>query len=368
MSLQRIAILYGGRSSEHEVSLVSGAAVLRELAADGGYELLPIGIDPDGRWYVQEVARQLERARSGSPLEVMARVSELVTIVPGGGLAYADGRQLACDCVFPVLHGSFGEDGTVQGALELAGVPYVGSGVAGSAIGMDKLRAKQLWREGGLPVVPFHYARAEERASPGQRRRVASHALEQLGSPVFVKPNAASSSVGITKAASVDEVATAIEEALRFDTTVLIERAIAAREIETAVLGNEDPTAFPPGEVVPTHDFYDYEAKYVDPNGARLLIPAPLDAAVAERVRDISVAAFLACDCSGMARVDCFLDKTDGSVYLNEINTIPGFTPISMYPKMAEAAGVSYAALLSQLIELAVERAKRRGGLVTRFR
>lgn len=355
MSRRTIAVLYGGRSSEHAVSLVSGGAVLRELHATDRFELVTIGIDHDGRWYLQDTEKQLSRARAGNPLEIATRPDGLTVIVPGSGMATAAGAIVPCDAVFPVLHGTHGEDGTVQGALELARLAYVGSGVTGSAIGMDKLRAKQLWLQNGLPVVPFLAFRACE-LDGGGLAAAAQQALNTLGSPLFVKPNAAGSSIGISKAHNARQAVTAMELALKYDSTILVERAIPAREIETAVLGNEEPVAFPPGEVVPSHEFYDYDAKYTDPNGAALIIPAELDPPTARRIQELAVAAFAACDGAGMARVDSFLDKETGAIYLNEINTIPGFTPISMYPKMAEAAGVGYGELLIRLIELAIAR------------
>jgi D-alanine-D-alanine ligase len=358
-----IALLYGGRSTEHEVSLSSAAGVLRALVALPDVEVELIGLTREGIWYHQDREVQLARASGGAPLAIAAEEDRRVVVMPAAGLALRGGRALSVDCVVPILHGSFGEDGTLQGMLEMADLPYVGSGVVGSAVGMDKMRSKQLWADRGLPVVPYLHVHRSDAASPEAVRLLAETIADQLGFPVFIKPNAAGSSVGISRVASAAELPPALDRAFAVDAVALIEEAMTVREVETAVLGNNDPVAFPPGEVIPSHEFYDYDAKYTDPDGARLVIPADLDADLVEDIKDMSIAAFRAVDGAGFARVDSFVvTGSDGSptIYLNEINTIPGFTPISMYPKMVEAGGIEYAELLTRLIDLARERHRER--------
>ena len=358
-----IALLYGGRSTEHEVSLSSAAGVLKALVALPDTEVELIGLDRDGVWYHQTFDRQLDRARSDRALEIETGDERRAVVLPAAGLALRGGRALSVDCVLPILHGSYGEDGTLQGLLEMAGLPYVGSGVVGSAVGMDKMRAKQLWQDQGLPVVPYVHVQSWEIGDESARDHLDGVIHDRLGYPVFVKPNAAGSSVGITRVESSEGLFPALMRAFAIDRVALVEQALPVREIETAVLGNDDPIAFPPGEVIPSHQFYDYDAKYEDPEGARLEIPAAISPAVADDVRDLAVAAFRAIDAAGFARVDCFVvERPDGPVelYLNEINTIPGFTPISMYPKMVEAGGISYQDLLKRLIELGIERYRDR--------
>jgi len=322
-----------------------------------------IGLARDGTWYYQNFTAQLDRAQADSPLTIEERSDHRVAVLPGGGLAVREGKALPVDCVVPILHGSFGEDGTLQGLLEMAGLAYVGSGVVGSAVGMDKMRSKQLWQDHGLPVVPYLHVAEADLPEPDDMHRLARVIDERLGYPVFVKPNAAGSSVGITRVTTPEELPTSLERAFRVDRVALIEQALSVREIETAVLGNESPQAFQPGEVIPSHEFYDYDAKYQDPEGARLVIPADIPPDLAEEIKALSVAAFRAIDGAGLSRVDCFIvTADDGSqdVYVNEINTIPGFTPISMYPKMVEAGGIRYAELVMRLIELAMERFQQR--------
>lgn len=359
----RVALLYGGRSTEHEVSLSSAAGVLRALMSHDDMAVEPIGLARDGTWYYQDFAAQLKRAQADQPLTIEERRDHRVAVLPAGGLAVREGKALPVDCVLPILHGSFGEDGTLQGLLEMAGLPYVGSGVVGSSVGMDKMRSKQLWQDHGLPVVPYLHVAQSDLPEDDDIRRLAQVIDERLGYPVFVKPNAAGSSVGITRVGGADELAESLERAFRVDRVVLIEQALSVREIETAVLGNDAPQAFQPGEVIPSHEFYDYDAKYEDPDGARLVIPADISQEIAEEIKALSVAAFRAIDGAGLSRVDCFIVTAENGsqeIYLNEINTIPGFTPISMYPKMVEAGGISYADLVMRLIELAMERFHQR--------
>ncbi len=358
MSKTRVGLLYGGKSGEHEVSQRSAASVLARLDP-ARYEVVLIGIDLDGVWHLQEETSLRSLPGQGDCLEV-SRTEPPVAVLPGLGL-WRGGGPIPLDIVFPVLHGSFGEDGTVQGLLELAGLPYVGAGVLGSALAMDKEKAKQVWRQAGLPVVDFLTLRDR---SPASLRTAA----QAFGFPLFVKPAAAGSSVGIHRVERPEELDGALADAFRYSTKVLVEPAVDAREIECAVLGNGEPTAFAPGEVIPrNHAFYDYEAKYLDPDGAALVIPARLDPPAREEVRRLAVEACRAVEVCGMARVDFFLEKRTGRLFLNEINTLPGFTSISMYPKMCEAAGIPYPRLLDRLIELGMESHETRNGILYRF-
>jgi len=347
-----VGLLFGGRSGEHEVSLRSAASVSRNLDP-GRYRQVLIGIDKEGAWRLQGRG-SFRRERYGEVLESL-RGGRRVSGVPGAGLAVGR-RPLPVDVVFPVLHGTFGEDGTMQGLLEMAGLPYVGAGVLGSSLAMDKEKTKEVWRQAGLPVLDWITVRE---ASPAG----AASVWARFSPPVFVKPATAGSSVGISKVRAPGALEAALREALRYDAKALVEPAVDAREIECAVLGNSAPEAFPPGEIIPRHEFYSYEAKYLDPNGAELRLPAELPEAVRAEVRRLAAAAFLAVESSGMARVDFFVERSSGRVWLNEINTIPGFTNISMYPKMCEAAGLPYPRLLERLIELALERHRARTAL-----
>ena len=344
-----ICILYGGRSGEHEISLRSAASVVKNLDPSR-YTVAAIGIDQAGAWHLQEKLRIQEVEGQGAMLSIVP-ASTPVSIRPSDGLHASSGR-LAVDCVFPVLHGSFGEDGTVQGLLEIACLPYVGAGVPGSAISMDKETAKRLWRDAGLPIVSFQ---AVDRSSSAQSTR---DAAARIGWPVFVKPCAAGSSLGASRVNDERELGAAVAQALRYDTRALIERCIDAREIECAVIGNSVPRAFPPGEIVTSraHGFYDYEAKYTDKDGASLETTARIDEETRRRIMRSAETAYAAVRCEGMARVDFFLERGTGELFVNEINTIPGFTSISMFPRMCEASGLPYARLLDTLIELALAR------------
>jgi D-alanine-D-alanine ligase len=344
----RVGVIFGGRSGEHEVSLVSAASVIRALDPEK-YEVVPIGIAKDGRWLAGSPAQKMlpEVLRGGQHVMLPADPSA-AALVP------LDGKQappLHVDVVFPVLHGTYGEDGTVQGLLELAGLPYVGSGVTGSAVAMDKDMAKRLFRQEGLPVGDFAAVlRSEWERS---RKQVLRMVQKKFRFPVFVKPAALGSSVGMTKAHDAKELSKALDFAAEFAMKIVVERFIRGREIELSVLGNDAPKASIPGEIIPHREFYDYEAKYLE-EGTRLVIPAKLSRAQVKRFQDYAVRAFRCLECRGMARVDFFLEKTTGRIYINEVNTIPGFTSISMYPKMWEASGLSYRELIDQLIELAL--------------
>jgi len=379
--MKTIAILYGGKSGEHEVSLISAASIVRHLDARK-YKLLLIGITKSGEWLLQDTASSKKArkftAGAGKGVEEPADAPAMdslppilsgsrVFVAPGTGLFAEKGdggvERLGCDIVFPVLHGTFGEDGTVQGLLECAGLPYVGAGVLGSAIGMDKQIAKELWLREGLPVVNSITVRATDRTNPSFMANLTRKIEARFGWPCFVKPACSGSSVGTSKASDIVALSSALDRAFAYDEKVLVEQFISAREIECAVLGNEAPKAFAPGEIVPAHEFYDYDAKYKDPNGASLRVPAQLPQQQAEAIQALAVRAYRTCGLSGMARVDFFIDKRTGDVLLNEVNTIPGFTAISMYPRMCEAGGLSYPELLDTLLSLAVERFQRRASL-----
>jgi D-alanine-D-alanine ligase len=363
MKKTRVIILFGGRSAEHEVSLLSARNIVNALDRER-FEPVLVGIDKLGHWR-RESERTLEAAKGDPRLLALNANAPAVTFEQGLSLPERlDVAMATDDVVFPALHGTYGEDGTVQGMLELAGVAYVGAGVLGSAIGMDKDVAKRLLREAGLPVVDFQIVTAAAfRANP---RAALEHAGE-LGYPLFVKPANAGSSVGVSRVREPSALEAAVREALRFDRKVLLERGIDAREIECAVLGNDDPRASVPSEIVVSHKdgFYSYDAKYVDPNGASWNCPAQIPPNVAAHVQDLSIATFRALELSGMARVDFFLDRKTHALYVNEVNTIPGFTAGSMYPKMWEASGVPLRELVTKLIELAIERRDARRALST---
>jgi D-alanine-D-alanine ligase len=345
----RIGVLFGGRSGEHEVSLASAASVIRALDP-AKYEAVPIGIAKDGRWLVGGSAQKMlpEVLRSGERV-VLAPDPTAGALVPFSGSSDAP----RVDVVFPVLHGTFGEDGTVQGLFELAGLPYVGAGVLASAVGMDKDVQKRLFQQARLPVVPcLAFRRAQWEAEP----RAVLHAVRRkFRFPLFVKPATLGSSVGMTRVHNAREFPAAMNLAAEFAQKIIVERAVNAREIEVSVLGNDDLRASVPGEIVPHREFYDYAAKYLE-EGTRLIIPAKLNARQVARFQDYAVRAFRAIDGAGMARVDFFLERRTGRILLNELNTIPGFTAISMYPKLWEASGLPYAQLIDRLIELALEQ------------
>jgi D-alanine-D-alanine ligase len=355
MKRRRVAVLFGGRSAEHEISCLSARSVIDALDPDRT-DVVPIGISRDGRWHRLSGPPALP-AETGRMPEVSDGSGTTVELVGESGsseLVAADGSREPIDVVFPVLHGPFGEDGTVQGLLELAGVPYVGAGVLGSALGMDKDVQKRLFQHAGLPVGPFETVHEKEW---GDDPESVEASAEALGYPLFTKPANLGSSVGVSKVHGVDELAVGLTDAFRYARFVIVERAAeGAREIECAVLGNDEPVASVAGEIVPDgHDFYDYEAKYLDERGARLLIPADLKPEVLEDVQRIAVTAFRTIRCAGMARVDFFLMGED-ELWLNELNTVPGFTSISMYPKLWEASGLAYGDLVQRLLDLAIDR------------
>lgn len=365
----KVGVLYGGRSGEHDVSLCSAAAAVSALNSSK-YEVIAIGIDKDGKWYVQEKPEIVPHKDFGQVLSLKKRGNWLVNHFEEGNKLHLynmekSGEKVTADLVFPVLHGTFGEDGTLQGLLELAMVPYVGADVLGSAVGMDKDVAKRLLHEAGIPVVPSLTVNIYQWQT--SKQTVMESALNKLGLPLFVKPVCAGSSVGVKKVNSKEIFEEAINFALQYDTRVIIEKAIDCREIECAVLGNENPAASVLGEIISRHEFYSYEAKYIDPEGAVPKIPAPINASLADLIRKTAVQGYLALGCSSMARVDFFLEKKTDKFYINEINTLPGFTSISMYPKLWEATGLKYSDLLDKLIELALERHRRKLAIKTEW-
>jgi D-alanine-D-alanine ligase len=392
MTKIRVGILFGGRSGEHEVSLLSAASVLNAIDK-AKYEVVPIGITKDGRWLTAGDAQNLLAGKSAVggtrpahlragdpettpaaavlargeavvvPPEPSRRQSGLIPFQSDAGLTRrASDRAINVDVIFPVLHGTFGEDGTIQGLLELADIPYVGAGVLGSAAGMDKDVMKSLFVAAGLPIVK--HVTVLRSAWENEPRKVKKLVESKLKYPVFVKPANLGSSVGISKAHNSKELGPAIDEAARFDRKIVIEQGVGgkrnkAREIECSVLGNDDPVASIPGEIVPIKEFYDYNAKYLD-EGSELIIPAKLSRAETKKVQELAVQSFKAVDCSGLARVDFLMEPGSRGkprkIYLNEINTMPGFTAISMYPKLWAASGLQYADLIDKLIQLGIER------------
>jgi D-alanine-D-alanine ligase len=352
----RVGVIFGGKSAEHEVSLNSAQNVMRALDKHK-YEIVPIGISKEGQWLLRGDPLQALTGGQTSLSQLLESGYQIVDDLSMGREVIPGSRAASLpdvDVIFPVLHGPFGEDGTVQGLLELADIPYVGAGVMSSAVGMDKAVMKDLFRGHDLPTSKYLVIKRHEwERTPD---RVAETVAREIGYPCFVKPANMGSSVGVNKAHQAAELTHALSDAALYDRKILVECAVPdAREIECSVLGNDAPLASVPGEIVPGHEFYDYEAKYVD-ESSQLLIPAPIDAALTQRVRDLSIRAFLALDCAGMARVDFLLARETGELYLSEVNTIPGFTRISMYPKLWEASGVSYSELIDRLIELALER------------
>jgi D-alanine-D-alanine ligase len=361
----RVGILFGGRSGEHEVSLLSAASILKAIDPNK-YEVVPVGITKEGRWITASGAAALLAGSAAPPLGTFSTKGDeaLAVSAPGSGIQPTTlGESLKVDVIFPVLHGTFGEDGTIQGLFELANIAYVGSGVLGSAAAMDKDMMKRLFAAAGLPT-PKHlsFLRNEWRTAP---KKILKRAEEALKYPMFVKPANLGSSVGISKAHDRKELGSAIHLAANYDRRIVIEQGIGgakgkARELEVAVLGNESPEASVVGEIVPGKEFYDYEAKYLS-DGSVPIIPAKLTRVQSKKIREMAIAAFRACDCAGLARVDFLMEpeakkgKTP-RIYVNEVNTLPGFTKISMYPKLWEASGLPYARLIDRLIELALER------------
>jgi D-alanine-D-alanine ligase len=356
----RVGVVFGGRSGEHEVSLASARSVMGAIDKEK-YEVVLVGITKEGRWIASgDPMKALEAGDAGAsqPAALLGDPSRRGLMrLEDTGRAVEATRLAELDVVFPILHGPYGEDGTIQGLLELAGIPYVGAGVTASALGMDKAIFKDVMRAYGLPIVDYAVLKRKEwDEDPGG---VMERIEERWGYPVFTKPVNLGSSVGISKCHDRAGLAAGLAEAARYDRKLLVEMAVpAAREIEVSVLGNDDPIASVPGEIIPSREFYSYEAKYIDEGdqASELLIPAPILPELAERARDLAVRAYKAIDCAGMARADFLLAGETGELYINELNTIPGFTKISMYPKLWEASGIPYPELIDRLIELALER------------
>jgi D-alanine-D-alanine ligase len=367
----RVGIVFGGRSGEHEVSLTSAQGIMKAIDTDK-YEVVPIGITKEGRWMVGGDPMRALRAAADMPPVLASAAGEepespqtvLVPLEPGPSPLATAEAALEVDVIFPVLHGPHGEDGTVQGLLELAGLPYVGAGVTASAVGMDKAIAKDVFRTHSLPVLPYQVIlRASWENDPDG---IAALCEATLDYPMFTKPANLGSSVGVRKARNRDELMAGLDEAARFDRKLIVEQGIEAREIEVSVLGNDDPIASVPGEIIPSREFYSYAAKYID-DASDLLIPAPVSEEQAELIQGLAIKAYTAIDCAGMARVDFLMDRSTDEIWLNEANTIPGFTPISMYPKLWEATGISYTELIDRLIQLALERHEDKGRSATSF-
>ena len=360
----RVAVIFGGRSVEHEVSLVSAKAIMGALDP-ARYEVVPVAVTRDGTWEARGT-RALLRANPGlADLLGLARPGKAAARSGRAAGRGAAGGRSAIDVVFPIVHGTGGEDGALQGLLTLADVPFVGAGVLGSALGMDKAAMKAMFDHAGLPQARnLALSRAQYDADP---RAAMERGATHCGLPCFVKPANGGSSVGVTKAKNRDALAAGLRLAFRYDRKVIVETAVDAREIECSVLGNERPVASIAGEIVPAGEFYDYSSKYLD-EGSQLIIPAPITPGQLAIVRDVAVRAFQVLDLEGLARVDFFLDRKTGAVLLNEVNTLPGFTPISMYPKLWEASGVPFPRLVDRLITLAFERHGRRQRLVTAYR
>ncbi|MGD8804247.1 MAG: D-alanine--D-alanine ligase family protein [Chloroflexota bacterium] len=363
----RIGLIFGGRSGEHEVSLMSARSV-RAALDPGKYDIVMIGITKSGRWITGDVAAALESGDlENSPSATLLpdpESSKLMELQLEASQPAKLSVVAELDVVFPVLHGPYGEDGTVQGLLELAGIPYVGAGVVGSATGMDKAIFKAVMMAHGIPILPWKLVLASEwREQPNQ---ILNSIEQALSYPVFTKPANLGSSVGIRRCENRRELQAGLNEAAAFDRRLIVEQGINGRELEVSVLGNDQPVASVVGEIKPRRTFYDYVAKYVS-DDSELMIPAEISPELSSNIRDMAIRAFRAIDCAGLARADFLLDKDDGSLYINELNTIPGFTRISMYPKLWEASGLSYSQLLDRLVELALERSAEKAKLLTTY-
>ena len=371
-----IAVIYGGRSGEHEISLISAAAITRAIKKEN--KVILIGISKEGRWYLQpdsEYERICKDEKAA--LTITQDEAKLVSVIPGAKKAAftACGNPLQIDVIFPALHGTYGEDGTIQGLFEMADIPYVGCTHLASAITMDKEKTKMIWQSVGLPVVPYVCIKRSVILDTPVYEEVIKETEKELGYPMFVKPCCAGSSNGASKAKDREELKAAISAAFEWDDKVLVEKSINAREIECSVTGNsvtfppeseeEEVAAYIPGEIAPSHTFYDFDAKYNDPDGAKLLIPAELTENDLEKIRKTACAAYKVLDATGLSRVDFFIDRDTKAVYLNEINTMPGFTSISMFPKMCEAAGLGFSELVDLLIKEALARYEAKGKLST---
>lgn len=364
MKKTRVGILFGGKSAEHEVALQSAKNIIENIDQTK-YEVVLIGVDKNGHWHLGDKSHYL--LNSNDPKQIsLNKSNQILNVSPGGGnnfLTLTNHNEVGkIDVVFPVMHGTYGEDGTIQGFLKLANIPFVGPGVLSSSVGMDKDFTKRLLRDAGIPTCDFICIHEHQKNSLNTKEVV-----DRLGLPLFVKPANAGSSVGVTKVKEESQLIKAIHHALEFDSKILVEKFVKGREIECSVLGNEDdPMVSVPGEIIPNHEFYSYEAKYIDENGALTKIPADLPKDVIKRVQSLAIDTFRCLGCEGMARVDFFLTESS-DLYVNEINTIPGFTKISMYPKMWEHSGIKYSDLIDRLIQLALKRAEREQKLKTSY-
>lgn len=361
----KIGVIFGGRSGEHEVSLVSADSIMKALNKKK-YKIIPIGITKEGEWV--SGPRVLDYLKKGKKPPDYYKKIILPDPKKRALFAYRKGiiKELSLDVVFPVLHGPYGEDGTIQGLLELANIPYVGAGVLASALGMDKVIQKKLFKEAGLPVVKFLYFTQKEWLK--NKNKIIKEIDQKLGFPCFTKPANLGSSVGISKIHFKKELEKGIKIALKYDRKIIVEKAVRkAREVELSVLGNNEPWVSIPGEIIPSREFYDYNAKYVD-DASELIIPAPLPKVIVKKLQNFALKAYKIIDCSGMARVDFLIEKKTNKIYLSEVNTIPGFTAISMYPKLWEASGLSYPRLIEKLIKLALEKHREKSKLATFYK
>lgn len=360
----RVALVFGGRSGEHEVSLLSAKSIYEALDKEK-YDVLLVGVDKQGVWHLGESSKFLLNSENPKLIALNKQSPEVTAVVNAGRTDLVEkGTQLAAgtvDVFFPIIHGTYGEDGSLQGMFELLNTAYVGAGVLGSAVGMDKAIMKRLLVSVGIPVAGFVTLK-KHLITP----QVVDQAVEQLHWPIFVKPANLGSSVGVSKAHTREELEKALEIAFAYDTKILLEEFIDGREVECSVLGNGEPLASAVGEVIPRHEFYSYEAKYIDEHGAELKIPADLEPEIVKKVQDLAVQTFMTLECAGLARVDFFVTR-DGRVLVNEINTLPGFTNISMYPKLWEISGIPYPELLDRLIQLAIEKQNEKNGLKREF-
>ena len=373
----KVTLMYGGRSGEHEISLISCASVIRNISDK--HEVTLISVSKEGKWYLEDSSIVSElKSNPQAKLEVHADESKRVSVIPGGGTSAAfvcGGKTIAADVVFFVMHGTYSEDGTIQGLFEMTGVPYVGCGVMSSGVTMDKVTTKIIWEKEGLPVVPYVCLTKADINNSAEYDKLVAQAIDKLKFPLFVKPCSAGSSDGASKANNPKELSFALMEAFSWDNKVLIEKAINAREVECSVTGNSITAdanipcsmlkAYGPGEIIPKHEFYDYDAKYNDPDGAELKIPALLDEGKLNFIRETAKKAYAAVSASGLSRVDFFIDRDTDEVYLNEINTIPGFTSISMFPKMCESAGLKYSDLIDYLFDEAIAEYNAKNKLCT---
>ncbi|MDC7223942.1 MAG: D-alanine--D-alanine ligase [Spirochaetales bacterium] len=356
--MKNIVLIYGGRSGEHEVSLRSGAFIYHNIIKCGLVPH-PVGITRDGIWYKQTFASD-----PGDILPLEEKEENRLSLQPGKGILTPSGETLPCDMVFPVIHGTYGEDGTLQGLLEMMNIPYAGANVQSSALGMDKICAKEIWAKEGLPIVPYQrIVKTDWNRNDFDRKAFFEQCCDSLSLPLFIKPSRAGSSVGVSKAEDEQSFREGVETALMYDGEILIEKAVDAREIEFSLVGTDNPQVYGPGEIAPTHHFYDYEAKYIDPEGAALLIPAPLDDQLVDQMKNTALLAYKALKLNGLSRVDLFLDKKNNTYYLNEVNTMPGFTSISMFPMLCAAEGLDGPLLIKKLLDLGQEEFRNKNKL-----